>query len=482
MADSGTLARMAGAAHRWHGAESGLAESRAFREASLRSESRRAYAVISIVGIMLVIMVARQNVRELDPMLVMAGGIGLCVLVALQFGVLALVSWAQRRGRAIPVWILVVSVVLEALIPTAMMFAHITGHALPPYSSLVSPPLLAYGFMVTLTTLRLRPWMCVLAGALCAGGHAGLLLYVVHGLGLREPTTGLPFAAYATTSFLLLVSGVAAAWVAREVRGHMEGALREAEARGRMEQDMSVARSIQRALLPRSAPAIPGFEVAGWNRPADETGGDYYDWHVLPDGTWIVSLADVAGHGIGPAMVTAACRAYMRASSAHHGDLGSLTTRINRLLADDLPDGRFVTMVSVLIRPGESVDGTLALLSAGHGPIVLYVGESGSVKDILAQDVPLAIEPGVQYGPAERVVLGRGDVLALVTDGFVEWARFNASREREEFGMNRLRESLQRHAGLPADEIIRAITADVTAFAGEERQQDDLTMVIVKRA
>src|SRR6185369_6085789 len=110
-----------------------------------------------------------------------------------------------------------------------------------------------------------------------------------------------------------------------------------------------VARSIQQALIPHAGPSIPGFDIAGWNRPADQTGGDYYDWQMLPDGNWIVTLADVSGHGIGPALVTAACRAYVRASSFYNSDLSSLAGRMNRLLAEDLPEGRFVTMVSVII-------------------------------------------------------------------------------------------------------------------------------------
>src|SRR5262249_15242367 len=154
---------------------------------------------------------------------------------------------------------------------------------------------------------------------------------------------GMPRVGYVNCAFLLLITGLAGAWVAREIRRHVEAALGEAEARRqveRMERDLSVARSIQRALPPHAAPQSPGFAIAGWNRPADETGGDYYDWQALPDGNWIVTLADVSGHGIGPALVTAACRAYVRASGAERGDLASLTGRINRLLADDLPGGR----------------------------------------------------------------------------------------------------------------------------------------------
>ena len=148
------------------------------------------------------------------------------------------------------------------------------------------------------------------------------------------------------------------------------------------------------------------------------------------------------------------------------------------MLADDLPDGRFVTMVSVLIDPR---GGPLALLSAGQGPIVLYVGESGAVQDILPQGLPLAIEPDMTFGPAEPIAMRQGDVLALVTDGFTDWSRSDGNGIRHEFGLERLRDSLRRHASLPAAKMIEAITTDVSSFAGATPQQDDLTIVIIRR-
>jgi serine phosphatase RsbU (regulator of sigma subunit) len=352
---------------------------------------------------------------------------------------------------------------------------------LPPYATLGSPPLIAYGLMITLTTLRLRPWLCVLAGAVGAGSYGLLLLYIRFGIGLRHDPAGLPNAAFINSAKLILISGIAGAWVAREIRRHAEAALGEERTRAendRMERDLAVARSIQQALVPRGAPEIAGFEVCGWNRPADQTGGDYYDWQRMPDGNWIVTLADVSGHGVGPAMVTAACRAYVRASSAHHGDLPSLATRINRLLAEDLPEGRFITMVNVLIDPR---GGPLSLLSAGHSPIVLYIGGSGAVEDILPQDMPLAVVADQEFGPARAVEMKRGDVLALVTDGLVEWSRSSASGKGELFGLERRRQSLKRHATLAGPELIAAVTADAEAFAGGEPQQDDLTMVVIRR-
>jgi serine phosphatase RsbU (regulator of sigma subunit) len=246
----------------------------------------------------------------------------------------------------------------------------------------------------------------------------------------------------------------------------------------RMERDLHVARTTQQALLPKEVPAIPGFEIAGWNRPAEQTGGDYFDWQQLPDRRWLVTVADVSGHGIGPALVTAACRAYVRATTAHDGDLASVASRVNRLLADDLPQGRFVTMVSVLIG---GHDEPVALLSAGHGPIVLYLGASGIVQDVLPGDLPLAVDRNAAFGPPHILALQPDDVLALVTDGFTEWARYDQGGRREGFGIERLRDSFRRHAHLSAAAMIGAITADAEAFTGPTPQQDDLTMVIIRR-
>jgi serine phosphatase RsbU (regulator of sigma subunit) len=458
-----------------------LAASRAFRAAATRSEVRRAYAVVGVIVLVFALVIIGHSQHGLDERIRLSAGIALILLLAIQLGVLAAARWASRRDRLIPTWLIVLTVILECLLPTGIMTALILPGVMPPYVALSAPPLMVYGTLICLMTLRLRPWLCILAGAIGAVSYVGLFMYVTFGMHIFQPTTGLPRVAYVNSAMLILITGIAAAWVAREIRTHVEAALGEAETRrqmDRIEQDLSVARHIQRALLPRSAPNIPGYDIAGWNRPADQTGGDYYDWQRLPDDNWIVTLADVTGHGIGPALVTAACRAYVRASSSDHLDLPSLTSRINRLLADDLPDGRFITMASVLIDPR---GGPIALLSAGQAPIVLYVGARGTVEEIRPQDLPLAVVPDLAFGPADAITMAPGDVLALVTDGFVEWARPDENNQREQFGVSRLRESLRRHAHLQSAAMIEAITADVTAFAGATPQQDDLTMVIIRR-
>ena len=111
------------------------------------------------------------------------------------------------------------------------------------------------------------------------------------------------------------MGGIVAGAVAGEIRKHVQAALREAETKSKLraiQHDLQVARSIQQSLLPREAPHIAGFDIAGWNCPADDTGGDYFDWRTLSGGNVVVSLADVTGHGIGPALLASLCHAYAK--------------------------------------------------------------------------------------------------------------------------------------------------------------------------
>src|SRR3982751_3943130 len=123
-----------------------------------------------------------------------------------------------------------------------------------------------------------------------------------------------------------------------------EAALREADAQHQLKlvaHELQIARSIQQSLLPKVRPQITGYEVTGWSRSADDTGGDFYDWKKLADGRWIVVLADVTGHGIGPAMLASVCRAYSRASFNVRDRLETILKNINQAFAEDLTSERF---------------------------------------------------------------------------------------------------------------------------------------------
>jgi serine phosphatase RsbU (regulator of sigma subunit) len=286
-----------------------------------------------------------------------------------------------------------------------------------------------------------------------------------------------PRAVYLIYAGLILAGGIVAAIVAGQIRIHVRAALREADLQRELERvnhDLNIARSIQQGLLPAHSPRLDDFEVAGWNQPADQTGGDYFDWQALPDGRLAISLGDATGHGIGPALVTASCRAYARASFLAGGDEDGLLDRLNRLLAEDLSSNRFVTFVVAFLDPSRS---HLQVLSAGHGPIMWYRYATDEIENLEAQGIPLGMIEGVKYGLATEVCLAPGDMLALVTDGFYEWE----NPEEEEFGVTRMEEVIRSSRDCPPEEVIARLRSAVASFCQGTEQKDDLTAVILKR-
>ena len=226
--------------------------------------------------------------------------------------------------------------------------------------------------------------------------------------------------------------------------------------------------------FPMAAPEIDGFDIAGWNKPADETGGDYFDWQQLADGRVAVTVADVTGHGIGSALCMAACRAYARAGFATEPDLRSFLCRMNQLLHEDLPSEKFVTLVAGLLNPAEA---TLHLISAGHGPLLFYSSSENCFRTYDAQGLPLGLLPRFSYTGPQTLNFARGDILVFVTDGFLEWANANG----EDFGEDRLKEVIRAHRHMPSATIISELYSAVVKFAGSMPQLDDLTALVVKR-
>jgi len=273
-------------------------------------------------------------------------------------------------------------------------------------------------------------------------------------------------------------AGFVAGGIASEIRKQVDAALREAETRrqvDRLENDLEVARSIQQSLLPTSMPQIQGYDIAAWNQPADQTGGDYYDWLLLPDGKILLALGDVTGHGIGSALLAAACRAYVRANFTGENGLLIAMERINTALATDMTQGLFVTFVAAVCNPKNS---RVELLSAGHGPLFRYSLGEDRFDKMDAQGLPLGISSILSSDPPLILELNQGDLLLLATDGFYEWA----NAQSEEFGSKRLEETVRASREKSSGDIISALYRAVVDFSGGTKQQDDLTAVIIKRS
>jgi serine phosphatase RsbU (regulator of sigma subunit) len=323
----------------------------------------------------------------------------------------------------------------------------------------------------------LRPILCWLSGIISTVGY--LVAAVSLGWSLTPGPNGFtaPQTAVLYFSLLLLVTGALAAGVTNEFRLQVQAALREADTRHqlqRAEHELQIARSIQQSLLPKFRPQIAGFQVAGWNRSADDTGGDFYDWKRLADGRWAVVLADVTGHGIGPAILASVCRAYSRASFNERDNLETILKNINQSFAEDLTPERFATFVAVVCEEGED---QVELISAGHGPLFVYSSETKSCHYVDSQALPLGIVPELPEARPIKIGMMTGDIVFLITDGFFEWENKNG----EEFGADRLVQIINQNSDREPEIIIAELYESVLRFAEGTPQKDDLTAVLIKR-
>ena len=368
---------------------------------------------------------------------------------------------------------------VECSFPTIAVLGQTEDKSvLGPYLALMSGGLLLYAMFIILSTLRLRPMMCILAGAVSASGYAGVYLLTLY-LAPHNPNRNVyQQESFVIAAMLLFASGLMAAAVARQIREHVLAALQEAETRrklDRIEQDLKTARMIQMGLLPKGPPVVKGYDIAGWSEPADQTGGDYYDWMELPGGRVLFTIADATGHGIGPALLVAACRAYFRAIATHDDPLEAITAQVDDLIGKDCPDGRFITAAVALLEPELH---RLSLYSAGHAPLYFFSAGEGVVTQFEADMPPLGIRFGRDEESRARVVeMREGDALVLVTDGFFACA--NAAGEL--LGTERLGESIRKHCGSGAGEAIQRLNADVTQHTCGVQQADDMTAVIIRR-
>jgi len=452
-------------------------ESEAFYRATLKSESHRIIGLLVVLGAMIAYTVVRGSMVEGFRLLWMQTA-ALALIVAHELFVLRGVKRALRGGKDVPQALWVINVVVESQLPTVSLFLLLASQWMTPYQVLVAPAILLYSLLIILSTLRLSPALAVLTGTMSALGYLFVVFYVEAKFQTSRTQLGaFPINLYIVYAGIIFGSGIVAAIVGRQIRSYVTAALQEAGLQAKLDQvrhDLDIARSIQQGLLPVTPPRLDDFEIAGWNQPADQTGGDYFDWQSLPDGRIAVSLGDATGHGIGPALVSTSCRAYARASLLADDGKDGLLYRLNTLLAEDLPANRFVTFAVVFL---DAPAARLKILSAGHGPILWYKHESGGIENLEAQGIPLGMIAGVEYEQAKERTLAPGDMLMLVTDGFYEWENPSG----EQFGLNRLEDVIRESRDCAAEVVIDRLRGAVENFCDGTEQQDDLTAIVIKR-
>jgi len=247
--------------------------------------------------------------------------------------------------------------------------------------------------------------------------------------------------------------------------------------REQMRKSLAVAKEVQQNLLPRSAPEIPGLDIAGTSIYCDETGGDYFDY-ILSDQESrekiTVVVGDVSGHGISSALLMATTRAFLRQRAALPGTPAQIISDVNAQFSRDVADsGSFMSMFYLSIDTGQQ---TLDWVRAGHDPAIRYDPGSGTIDELKGPGVALGIDEEFIYSENGRVSIEPGQIILLGTDGI--WEARNSQGKM--FGKEAVQHILRENIENDADSILAGITSALADFLQGGAAEDDITLVVVK--
>lgn len=240
--------------------------------------------------------------------------------------------------------------------------------------------------------------------------------------------------------------------------------------RKNIEREVTAARLVQEAMLPKSFPHTAGCEVGGATRFAAAAGGDFLDCIAQPNGDVTLMIGDASGHGFAAALVSVAAKAYLRALYRSHADPGELLTQVNQLLLEDLAEGRFVTLFvgQLFVEHGR-------FRYAGAGHVGYLLSASGELKSQLASTgPPVGWLPNATYD-VDEVAVEPGDLILLITDGIEECF----AEDGQCFGRDRIFQYITRHRGETADVLSQGILEEVQRFS-DDAQHDDMTVLIAQ--
>ncbi len=283
----------------------------------------------------------------------------------------------------------------------------------------------------------------------------------------EEPYTG--------SDVRLLKSVAAQTGLALENASLLQTIADEVAQRERLNREVEIAREVQERLFPQKLPPIRGLDYAGHCRPALGVGGDYYDFLALPHGELGIAIGDVSGKGIAAALMMASLQASLRSEATRAPEnLAAAVGNINRLVFEASSSNRYATFFYGQYSPAE---GRFDFVNAGHNPPMLFrrSDSDSTVVRLEPGGTVVGLLEDAQYVQGS-VRLSPGDVLVLFTDGISEAMNL----DDEEWGEDRLLQSIQISRGASADELLKHLFEAATRFAGAAPQHDDMTLVVLR--
>ncbi len=240
----------------------------------------------------------------------------------------------------------------------------------------------------------------------------------------------------------------------------------------RLEEELNVARTIQKNLLPSSIPEIEGYEIVGMNHSSKQVGGDYYDVIRIDENHVALAIGDVSGKGVPASLLMANLQAALRVIIASQPDLADVVGQLNNLIYSNTGMDKFITFfLGVLDTSGH----TLTYVNAGHN-IPFLISDDGTIRMLDKGGLILGIMPDYQY-QTETILLKKGDLLLCYTDGVNE----AVNEADEEFGEPALRELLLNHRHKPIGQILDIIWKAIQQFSAGMPQADDVTMLGLRK-
>ena len=251
----------------------------------------------------------------------------------------------------------------------------------------------------------------------------------------------------------------------------------EANEKKRLDHDLAIARDIQRILLPAEAPIVNGFEISGMNVPARQVSGDYFDYIKVDDERLGVAIADVSGKGIPASLIMAICRSVLRSQAIGNPSPADVLQKVNRQLYPDIKEDMFISMAYLVL---DHVRGGVTLARAGHDAPLLYQQKSQNVTPLKTPGMVVGIDSGDVFDRLTTdvaVSLERNDCILLYTDGITE----ALDNDGNEFGLERTIGSVQSSAKEGAQAIVTRLIDDLRNFVGSTPQNDDITMIAIRK-
>jgi sigma-B regulation protein RsbU (phosphoserine phosphatase) len=251
----------------------------------------------------------------------------------------------------------------------------------------------------------------------------------------------------------------------------------EANEKKRLDHDLEIARDIQRILLPAEAPAVNGFEISGINVPARQVSGDYFDYIKVDDQRLGVAIADVSGKGVPASLIMAICRSVLRSQAAQNPSPADVLQKVNRQLYPDIKEDMFISMAYLIL---DHAHNGVILSRAGHDAPLLYKSSSQTVTPLKPPGMVLGIDSGSVFDRLTSdvaVPLERDDCLVLYTDGVTE----AIDTEGAEFGVERMIQSVCASAMSGAPAIVTRLIDDLRNFVGSQPQNDDITLIAIRK-